>query len=209
MSSLLHIEVSPSGENSVSRSITADFLSTWSAAHAGGTVITRDLNLNPIPHLDAEAIFASYTPEGDRSAAMAAKNAFRLELAAEITGVDEILISTPMWNWSVPSVLKAYFDQVIMPGTLDASRATGLAGKKVTFVVAQGGSYAEGAPRHGWDYSTGYLKLVASALGSTDVEIILAEFTLAGVVPGMDAFVDTKAASINAAKSRARERAAA
>lgn len=209
MSTLLHIEVSPSGENSVSRTITKDFLATWSKKHIGGVITTRDINANPIPHLDSEAIFAGYTPEDQRSSNMVTKHNFRRELITEITGVDEILISTPMWNWSIPSVLKAYFDQIILTGTLDASGAKALTGKKVTFIVAQGGSYKEGAPRHGWDYATGYLELVAKALGSTDVTLILAEFTLAGVVPGMDQFIPIKAESIAAAKAQARARAAA
>jgi len=140
---------------------------------------------------------------------MVAKHAFRNDLIKEITGVDHIVISTPMWNWSVPSVLKAYIDQIIIPGVLDGSGAAGLTGKKVTFVVAQGGSYAEGAPRHGWDYETGYLKLVASALGSTDVDIILAELTLAGVVPGMESLIGKKEESIAAAKAQAKVRASA
>jgi FMN-dependent NADH-azoreductase len=207
MSSLLHIEVSPGGENSVSRSISADFLTSWNKKNPAGQVISRDLHTNPIPHLDAEAIFAGYTPEGDRSAGMAQKYAFRHELISEITGVTDILISTPMWNWSIPSVLKAYFDQIILPGTLDGSGADGLKGKKVTFVVSQGGSYAEGTPRHGWDYSTGYLKLVANALGATDVEVILAELTLAGVVPAMEPLKPKMEASIAAAKSKATSRA--
>jgi FMN-dependent NADH-azoreductase len=140
---------------------------------------------------------------------MAAKHNFRHDLINEITGVDHILISTPMWNWSVPSVLKAYFDQIILPGVLDGSGAAGLTGKKVTFVVSQGGSYAEGAPRHGWDYETGYLKLVANALGATDVDVILAELTLAGIVPGMESLVGKKEESIAAAKAKATARAAA
>ena len=106
-------------------------------------------------------------------------------------------------------MLKAYIDQIIIPGVLDGSGAAGLTGKKVTFVVAQGGSYAEGAPRHGWDYETGYLKLVASALGSTDVDIILAELTLAGVVPGMESLIGKKEESIAAAKAQAKVRASA
>ena len=110
---------------------------------------------------------------------------------------------------TIPSVLKAYFDQIIVPGVLDGSGADGLKGKKITFIVAQGGSYAEGAPRHGWDYETGYLKLVASALGSTDVEIILAELTLAGVVPGMESLIPKKEESIAAAKAKAKARASA
>jgi FMN-dependent NADH-azoreductase len=207
MSSLLVIEVSPGGENSVSRSITGEYVTAWKTAHAGGNVIVKDLATNPVPHLDAEAIFAGYTPEESRSSGMVAKHAYRHELIKEITGVDEIVVSSPMWNWTIPSVLKAYIDQIIIPGTLDGSGADGLKGKKVTIVVAQGGSYAEGAPRHGWDYETGYLKLVFNALGATDVEIILAELTLAGVVPGMEALVPKKEASIAAAKDAARTRA--
>lgn len=209
MTSLLLIEVSPGGENSVSRGITKEYLKSWSAKNPDGKIISRDFSVDPIPHLDAEGIYAGYTPEADRSSAMAEKHAFRLELIEEITGVDEVLISTPMWNWAAPSVLKAYFDQIILPGVLDGSGAAGLTGKKVTFVVAQGGSYAEGAPRHGWDYQTGYLKLVANALGSTNVEVILAELTLAGIVPGMDALIGKKEASISAAKDAARDRAVA
>jgi FMN-dependent NADH-azoreductase len=208
LSSLLAIEVSPGGEHSVSRQITAEFINAWKGSHVGGNVIVKDLAANPVPHLDAEAIFAGYTPEDSRSTGMVAKHAYRHELIKEITGVDEIIISTPMWNWSIPSVLKAYIDQIIIPGTLDGSGADGLKGKKVTIVVAQGGSYAEGAPRHGWDYEIGYLKLVATALGATDVEVILAELTLAGQVPGMEALVPQKEASIAAALEAARKRAA-
>lgn len=208
MSSLLQIEVSPSGENSVSRQISAEFVSAWKAAHTDGTVIVKDLAVNPVPHLDGEAIFAGYTPEGSRSEGMVAKHQYRQDLITEITGVDEILISTPMWNWAAPSVLKAYFDQIIIPGQLDGSGADGLRGKKITIIVSQGGSYAEGTPRHGWDFETGYLKLVATALGSTDVEIITAELTLAGVVPGMESLVPKKEESISAAIAAAKKRAA-
>ena len=209
MSSLLHIEVSPAGEHSVSRAISAEFLAAWKEKNADGTIISRDLALNPVPHLDGEAIFAGYTPEDQRSSSMVAKHKYRHELISEITGVDEILISAPMWNWSVPSVLKAYIDQIIIPGTLDGSGADGLKGKKVTFVVSQGGSYSAGAPRHGWDYETGYLKQFATALGATDVEVILAELTLAGVVPAMESLIPQKEASIAAAKLAAKARAAA
>lgn len=197
------------GENSISRSISAEFLASWTAAHPGGAVISRDLNANPVPHLDAETIFAGYTPEGQQSESMARKHKERHALINEILSVDEILISTPMWNWTLPSVLKAYFDQLVVPGLLDASGAQGLAGKKVTFVVAQGGSYSPGTPREGWDFMTGYLRHFASVLGSTDVEIILAELAFAGVVPGMDDLIGMKEASIAAAKKLAHERAAA
>ena len=208
MSYLLHIEVSPLGENSISRSISQDYVSTWLATHPEGRVILRDITGNTVPHLDIEAIYARFTPEEQRSPSMAAKLKYRHELIAEITGADEIIVSAPMWNWSIPSALKAYFDQIIMPGTLDANTNRGLTGKKITFVVAHGGSYAKGAPKEDWDFETGYLKLVANALGATDVEIIAAEFTLAGIAPGMEAFMDSKATSIELARQAARNRAA-
>ncbi len=209
MTALLHIQVSPMGENSISQTVTADFLQSWKDANPDGTIIERDLASKPVPLLDGEAIFADYTPAADRPASMAAKRALRQELIEEITGVDEIVVSTPLWNWSVPSTLKAYIDQIILPGVLDGSGAAGLAGKKVTTIMSQGGSYKPGSPREGWDFGSGYLELVFTALGSTDVEVIVSEFGLAGVAPGMEDFVDAKEASIAEARNVARVRAAA
>jgi FMN-dependent NADH-azoreductase len=206
LSALLHIEVSPWAENSLSRSVSTEFVTSWNASHAEGTVITRDLDKTPIPHLDVEAISAGFMAETDRSEPMAAKWGARMYLIEEISGADEILISTPMWNWSVPSVLKAYIDNVIIPGVFDESTAT-LAGKKVTFVVAQGGSYVDGTPKAGWDYASGYLRQFATAMGATDIEVITVEFGLAGVVPALESFISHKEASIAAAKQAAATRA--
>lgn len=210
MTTLLHIEVSPMGENSVSRAVTAEFLDAWKAANPSGTIIERDLAANPVPLLDGEAIFADYTPEADRPESMAAKRALRQKLIDEVAGADEIVVSTPMWNWNVPSPLKAYIDQIIIPGVLDGgSPETKLAATKATVIMAQGGSYRNGAPLEGWDYGSGYLKQVFTALGAQDVAVILSEFSLAGIAPGMDDFVGAKEESFAAAKSAARERAAA
>lgn len=207
MTTLLHIEVSPMGENSVSRKISAEYVAV--AKEAGREIIHRDLSTSPVPHLDAETIFAGHTPADQRSESAAAKWNYRMDLINEITGVDEILISMPMWNWGVPSVLKAYFDQLVVPGVLDGSSATGLKGKKVTFVVSQGGSYAPGTPREGWDLMTGYLELFAKALGSTDVSVILAELSFAYVIDSMADLKPKADESFAKAVAAAKERAAA
>jgi len=208
MTTLLHIEVSPMGDNSVSRQVSAEFLTAWASAHPDGTIVTRDLSVEPVPHLDGESIFAGYVPADSHAESMAAKHAYRHGLIEQISHVDEIVISTPMWNYSVPSVLKAYIDHVIMPGTFDGT-ADGLAGKKVTFIIAQGGSYKPGTPREGWDFASGYLELFAKSLSATDISVILAELTLAGVVPGMDDLIGLKEASIAEAKNEAAARATA
>jgi FMN-dependent NADH-azoreductase len=202
MSDLLHIEVSPLGDHSISRSISKEFLNAFKAKNPGAEIITHDLASEIIPHLDGETIGAAYTPEGNRTPEAQAKHDYRFSLVEEVNNAKHILVSTPMWNFSVPSALKAWIDQIIVPG---ATKVTG----KVTVIVSQGGSYAEGAPRAGWDWQTGFLRQVFSSLGATDIEIILSEFGLAGVAPGMEAFVDQKSASIAAAKSAATERAAA
>ncbi|MEI6294978.1 MAG: NAD(P)H-dependent oxidoreductase [Actinomycetes bacterium] len=202
MSDLLHIEVSPLGDHSISRSISKEFLAVFNEKNPGAVIVTRDLAEDSIPHLDGETINAGYTPEDNRSASMQTKHAFRTTLVEEVNNAKHILISTPMWNFAVPSVLKAWIDQIMMPGK---TKVDG----KVTVIVSQGGSYAEGAPRAGWDWQTGYLKQVFTSIGATDVEVILSEFGLAGVVPAMADFVEQKSASIAAAKSAAKERAAA
>jgi FMN-dependent NADH-azoreductase len=202
MSDLLHIEVSPLGDHSISRSISKEFLAAYNAKNPNAVIVTRDLATESIPHLDGEALRAGSTPEADRSVSMQAKHEFRLVLVNEVIEAKHILISTPMWNFSVPSALKAWIDQMLIART---TKVTG----KVTIIVSQGGSYAEGAPRAGWDWETGYLKQVFNSLGATDVEIILSEFGLAGIVPAMADFVESKSASIAAAKSAAKERAAA
>eukprot|EP01040_Poterioochromonas_malhamensis_P001651 gene1651-1748_t len=192
MPSLLYISASPQGPNSRSRGVADEFLKAYREKHADAKVIERDINAHPIPHLDGEAIGAGYVPEEARSASQKAKHQFRLDLINEIVNVDEILISTPMWNWAPPSVLKAYIDQIIIPGVLDVMQNKKLAGKRVTIVIAAGGSYSAGSWHPEWDHETAYLKHIFSSLGSADVEAIRTEYTLAGIVPGMESLVDKK-----------------
>lgn len=207
MSHLLHIDVSPMGDHSVSRKVAKEYLAAFKATNTDVAIITRDLAHNPIPHLDGEAIMTGYIPADQQTPSQVAKWALRMELIEEVKGAKEIVVSLPMWNWQIPSVLKAWIDQIIIPGVLDASSPAATVNARVTVVVAQGGSYAEGAPRHGWDYLTGYLKQVFGSMGVKDIEVVLAEFTLAGVAPGMEAFVENKAASIAAATDAVRIRA--
>ena len=202
MSDLLHIEVSPQGENSISRAIAKEFIDTLKELNPDAIIVSRDLAAEPIPHLDGETVKAGYTPEKNRSESMKAKHDFRMQLVNEVNEAKHILVSTPMWNWSVPSVLKAWIDQIIVGGV---TKING----KVTVVVAQGGSYAEGRPRAGWDWTTGYLRQVFTSQGASDVEIILSEYGLAGIAPGMEKYIEEKKSSIENAKTTAKIRAAA
>jgi FMN-dependent NADH-azoreductase len=210
MSYLLHIDVSPFGDNSNSKPVAAAFSAAYRTAHPGETVVTRDLAKSPLDHLDSESIYAGFTPEDARSESMKKKDSLRIELIDEIIGAKAVVISTPMWNWAIPSVLKAYIDQIIYKGRLFPHGHQLLAGKAITIVVATGSSYVgEGAAHPEMDHITSYLRLIFTVLGSTDVEFIYAENTMAGVVPGMEALIPAKELSKANALSSAEKRAKA
>jgi FMN-dependent NADH-azoreductase len=128
---LLHIAVSPQGENSRSRALANEFIEAYKTAHPDHDVFNRDIDKEPVPHLDGEALIAGYLPEESRSEGMKSKHQLRLDLVKEITEADAIVVSTPMWNWSVPSVLKAYIDQIIVIGALDPYSNRKLEGKSL------------------------------------------------------------------------------
>ncbi len=107
MSYLLYVSASPQGERSISRKLAAEFLTHYMAKNPNARVVERDLIKNPVPHLDGETIGASYSPAENHTPTMVQKLKERMELIYEIKVADEILVSTPMGNWSVPSVFKA------------------------------------------------------------------------------------------------------
>lgn len=208
MSYLLKIDVSPQGDNSSSLTVGKAFVAAFSAANPDVEIRVKDLAANPIPHLDGEGLFAGYVPEESRSDGMKTKHQLRLDLIQEIADAKSIVVTTPMWNWNVPSVLKAYIDQIVMPGQLDPYACKKLAGKKVTVLIAAGGSYGPDSHHPEFDFESPYLKHIFTSLGSEDVQIIRAEYCLAGIAPGMEGLIDKKAESMAEAKAAAEVRAA-
>jgi FMN-dependent NADH-azoreductase len=206
MSYLLYVSVSPQGDRSVSRNLANDFLDEYRTKNPDTKVVERDLAVKLVPHLDGETLGASYSPVENHTPSMAEKFKVRMDLINEFKGAKEILVSTPMWNWNVPSVFKAYIDQLIFPGVLGDGTPENSNSAKVTVIAAQGGSYAPGTPREGWDWLTGYLKQVFTQLGSKDVKIILSELNYAGWKPGMENLVGKKEASLAEAKKAIKSR---
>ncbi|MER7772422.1 NAD(P)H-dependent oxidoreductase [Kitasatospora sp. NPDC096140] len=203
MPTLLHIDSSAITDGSVSREVTAAFRAAWEAEHPEGTVIYRDLAAAPVPHLDAHGITAGFAPAETHSAEQAAAFALREELMAELEGADAVLIGSPMYNFTIPSTLKAWLDQVVLMGRT-AGEAPSAKGTPVTVVASRGGSYAPGAPREPFEFVTTYLeKVLADGLG-LEVDFIVPEFTMAPVVPALAEFIPNAAES----KARALEQAA-
>ena len=133
MATLLHLDSSPL-ESSVTRELTREFVNTWRAAHPEGTVIYRDLAANPLKPLDAAWIGASFTPEADRTPEQKKVLAVSDELIDELQAIDEYVVGVAMHNFSIPSVLKLWIDQVVRRGRTFAYGENGpqglLKGKK-------------------------------------------------------------------------------
>ena len=147
MPSLLAIEVSPRHEFSASRKLTALFVDQWKAAHPGAAVVTRDLTKTPPPFVDLAWIGGAYTPREQHSPESAAAIKISDDLVGEIKAADHIVIGTPMFNFSIPAVLKAYVDQIVRVGVTVSSNNVGLlTGKRATIILATGGDFRPGSP---------------------------------------------------------------
>ena len=126
----------------------------------------------------------------------------------EIAEAKSVVITVPLWNWSIPSVLKAYVDHIVLIGALDPYTNRKLAGKKVTIFIGAGGGYGPGSAHPEWEFITPYLTHIFTSLGSEDVQVIRAEFSLAGVAPGMESLVPNKEKSLADGIAAAEARAA-
>lgn len=185
MATLLHIDSSvfPLG-GSASREVTDAFRKEWESQHPQGTVIYRDLAVEPVPHLDGHAATAAFAAPEQRTPEQAAAFALRETLAAELEQADVVLIGAPMYNFTVPSTLKAWLDQVILMGRTAGEGST-LTGKKAVVVASRGGSYAPGTPRESFEYVLNYLDSLLSGMMGLDTEFIVPELTLAASNPAM------------------------
>jgi FMN-dependent NADH-azoreductase len=181
MATLLKIDSSPMGERSISRKLTAQFAKSWSKAHPGGTVISRDLAVISLPVVDGGWVAAAYTPENTRTPEQ--KEALRVSdsLIADLQEADEYVIGVPMHNFSIPSTLKLWVDQVMRAGKTFAYGSGSpkglLTGKKATLLMASGGVYEHGTALAALNFVTPYLRTVLGFMGITDVKFITAEGT--------------------------------
>ena len=175
MHRLLVIEASPRGVYSISRNLTRRFVAHWQAARPDGNVVERDLMQTDLPFVTAPWLQAYFTPAERHSPEM--REALRLsdELVAEVLAADHLVISTPVYNYNVPAVLKAWIDHIVRKGLTLGPDGKGLVvGKKATVLLASGGVYLEGSPIRDRDIATQYLRLILNVIGIKDVTFVAA-----------------------------------
>jgi FMN-dependent NADH-azoreductase len=184
MAHLLHIDASPRGERSHSRRMTREFIEQWKQAHPDDTVAYRDIGRNPIPHVDEPWIAAAFSPPERHTSEL--RDAIRLSdrLVDEFLSADVYVIGVPMYNFSIPSVFKAYIDQIVRVGrtvAFEPDDSTNVfkplvLGKKIFIIEARGDSgYKSGGAYEKMNFHDPYLVTVFGFMGITDITFIHVE----------------------------------
>jgi len=176
MTTLLQINASINNGNGQSSQLANQFVAAFQKRNPEAQLVVRDVAAaEPVPHLDGERFGAFITQADQRSAAQHAVVAYSDTLINELKRADVLVLGLPMYNFGVPSQLKAYFDHIARVGVTfqytDKGPVGLLTGKKVYVFAARGGVYA-GTPM---DTQTSYVRDFLRFLGMTDVEFIYAE----------------------------------
>lgn len=183
MTHILHIDSSARAESSHSRTISGELVAAMKAADPSVTVTYRDLGHQAIPHVSEAFIGAMYTPAESRTEGQKAEVALSDELVAELLAADTYVFGIPMYNFTVPSVFKAYIDQIVRPGvTFDPAAYKGLLlNKKIIVVEARGGGgYGAGEARESSNLQDPVIKAAFGLLGVTDIDFIPVNNTIRG-----------------------------
>jgi FMN-dependent NADH-azoreductase len=175
MKTLLQINSSLNANSGQSSLLANSFVAAWQATHRGATIKTRNLAADAIPHLTAERFQAFLTKPEERTPEQREVAAYSDALIDELKSADVIVLGLPMYNFSIPSQLKAYFDHIARAGITFQYSANGPVGlvtnKKVYIFATRGGFYA-GTPA---DTETQYVRDFLKFIGITDVEFVYAE----------------------------------
>ena len=191
MKTLLKIQASLFGDQGQSSQLANRFIERWRAQHPQARIVVRDLSANPVPHLTAERFQAFLTKPEERTPAQQAIVNESDSLIRELKEADVIVFAIPMYNFNVPSTVRAYFDHIARAGVTFRYTEQGaeglIKGKKTYVFVSRGGIYPEGA-----DTEVPYIKQFLGFIGLTDLEIIVAQ--------GLDMGAESRARALTAAQ---------
>ena len=180
MSKLLHIDSSILGGNSVSRQLTAQIVASWRAAHPATQATYLDLAVDTPSHLSAESLgFRLPAGTAELSDVQQRENAISEALVSQFLAADVLVIGAPLYNFSIPSQLKAWIDRIAQAGrtfTYTDKGPVGLAGGKTVIVAStRGGMYSTSDAGTAMEHQESYLKTVFGFFGVTDVRFVRAE----------------------------------
>jgi FMN-dependent NADH-azoreductase len=174
---LLQID-SSARAGSITRRLTAKFADEWKQSHPDGEVVHRDLSTTTLPLITDDWSATQIDPSKlnpSQRKCLSTSDA----LIEELQAADVIVIGAPMYNFAIPSLLKAWIDQIVRVGKTVAYGSHGpqglLGNRKVIVITARGGAYEKGSPRESFDFQEPYLRHIFGFVGIKDVTFIHAE----------------------------------
>jgi FMN-dependent NADH-azoreductase len=171
MPTLLRIDSSPMGEDSISRQLTREFAQKWRSVNPEGTVISRDLNAIAIPVVEAPWVNANYTPEQSRTADQKDLLWLSRQFARELLQANEYVIGVPVHNWGPAASFKLWVDHTVTPF------GPRLDGKRATCIITAGRLYGPGSGNAAKNYVEPWLRTLFGGLGMTNMHFIFADGT--------------------------------
>lgn len=203
---VLHIDSSILSDNSVSRQLTRTIVAEWQAQHPGTTVDYLDLAAEAPSHLSAESLGFRLPATATLTDAQRRENAVSEALVSQFLAADVIVVGAPLYNFSIPSQLKAWIDRVAQVGRTFKYTETGpvgLAGGKTVIVAStRGGVYSTSEGGRAMEHQESYLQTVFGFFGITDVRYVRAEGVAMGEAKKAEA-LDSATLQLKAATRKA------
>jgi len=194
---ILHIDASAQGERSESMRLSNDFIQHWKTQHPNDEIIQRDIVDNPLPHINGRILGSMMTPVEQRTSEQNVAAGQYEELVREFLDADVLVLGVPMYNFTIPSTLKAWIDHITVPGKTFEYTAEGpvglISGKEVYILSTRGGFYKDSP----MDHQVSYLQTLFNFLGLEDIHVIQAE--------GLNISPETRDQSIEAAQLQIQE----
>jgi len=181
MKKLLHIIASPRGEDSRTLKVSGEFLEIFRQKYPGCLIDELNVATEALPSLTVNMVYGKYVLLSGEELTEKLKEAWEpiVRHIERFLSVDAYLVSTPMWNFSIPYPLKQYIDLVVQPKYLFGYSKDGVEGlvknKKMAVVTSRGGDYSPEGPSHAYDFQEPYLRAIFGFVGITDISFIHAQ----------------------------------
>jgi FMN-dependent NADH-azoreductase len=187
MARVLHVQASPRGAESFSRRAAEQFIEAYLESHPGAEIDVLDVFADALPRFDAPAAKAKYSVLAGQEPADDAARAWKavIDVVDRLKAADLVLISSAMWNFSIPYRLKQWVDVIVQPAlSFSYSPQEGykglITGKPAVLILARGGDYSPGSGYEAFDFQKPYLESILGLIGFESIRTIIVQPTLQG-----------------------------